>query len=58
MAPALRRAVRVAGASGGFSDRVCAIARLAQNEDVDVVSISMIYLCGIISALTLTPIDA
>ncbi|KAF2004277.1 DUF1446-domain-containing protein [Amniculicola lignicola CBS 123094] len=37
MAPASRRAVRVAGASGGFSDRVRAIASLAKNEDVDVI---------------------
>lgn len=37
MAPALRRPVRVAGASGGFSDRVHAISRLAKNEDVDVI---------------------
>jgi hypothetical protein len=37
MTPALRRPVRVAGASGGFSDRVHAISRLAANEDVDVI---------------------
>lgn len=37
MAPALQRAVRVAGASGGFSDRVRAISSLAANEDVDVI---------------------
>jgi hypothetical protein len=37
MAPARRRAVRIAGASGGFSDRVHAISRLAKNEDVDVI---------------------
>ena len=37
MAPALRRPVRIAGASGGFSDRVHAISRLAKNEDVDVI---------------------
>jgi Icc-related predicted phosphoesterase len=32
-----KRPVRVAGASGGFSDRVHAISRLAANEDVDVI---------------------
>lgn len=32
-----QRPVRIAGASGGFSDRVHAIARIAQNEDVDVI---------------------
>ncbi|KAL5357749.1 hypothetical protein BJX96DRAFT_172820 [Aspergillus floccosus] len=32
-----KRPVRVAGASGGFSDRVRAIASLAKNEDVDVI---------------------
>jgi hypothetical protein len=32
-----KRPVRVAGASGGFSDRVRAITSLAQNEDVDVI---------------------
>ena len=32
-----KRPVRVAGASGGFSDRVRAIASLAANEDVDVI---------------------
>ena len=37
MSPALRRPVRVAGASGGFSDRVRAISSLAANEDVDVI---------------------
>lgn len=37
MAPAARRPVRVAGASGGFSDRVRAIASLAKNEEVDVI---------------------
>ena len=37
MAPSLRRPVRIAGASGGFSDRVHAISRLAKNEDVDVI---------------------
>lgn len=37
MAPATRRPVRVAGASGGFSDRVRAIASLAKNEQVDVI---------------------
>lgn len=37
MSPALRRAVRVAGASGGFSDRVHAMSRIARNEDVDVI---------------------
>lgn len=35
--PEARRPVRVAGASGGFSDRVHAISRLAANEDVDVI---------------------
>jgi hypothetical protein len=35
--PGTRRPVRVAGASGGFSDRVHAISRLAANEDVDVI---------------------
>jgi hypothetical protein len=35
--PGARRPVRVAGASGGFSDRVHAISRLAANEDVDVI---------------------
>ena len=37
MAPALRRPVRVAGSSGGFSDRVHAISRIAKNEEVDVI---------------------
>lgn len=37
MAPALHRPVRVAGSSGGFSDRVRAISSLAANEDVDVI---------------------
>lgn len=37
MSPALRRPVRVAGASGGFSDRVHAISRIARNEEVDVI---------------------
>ena len=32
-----KRPVRVAGASGGFSDRVHAISRIAKNEDVDVI---------------------
>ncbi|KXJ85752.1 hypothetical protein Micbo1qcDRAFT_102987, partial [Microdochium bolleyi] len=32
-----RRPVHVAGASGGFSDRIHAISRLAANEDVDVI---------------------
>lgn len=35
--PEARRPVRVAGASGGFSDRVHAISRLAANEEVDVI---------------------
>ena len=35
--PEAKRPVRVAGASGGFSDRVHAISRLAKNEDVDVI---------------------
>ena len=37
MAPSVRRPVRVAGASGGFSDRVRAISSLAANEEVDVI---------------------
>jgi hypothetical protein len=37
MTPALRRPVKVAGSSGGFSDRVRAIHDLAKNEDVDVI---------------------
>jgi len=37
MAPAAHRPVRVAGASGGFSDRVRAIADLAKNNEVDVI---------------------
>jgi hypothetical protein len=37
MAPSVHRPVRVAGASGGFSDRVRAISSLAANEDVDVI---------------------
>src|ERR1700753_4072862 len=37
MSPSARRPVRVAGASGGFSDRVRAIASLAKNEEVDVI---------------------
>lgn len=37
MAPATRRPVRVAGSSGGFSDRVRAIADLAKNDEVDVI---------------------
>ena len=36
MAPAIRRPVRVGGASGGFSDRVRAISSLAK-DDVDVI---------------------
>ncbi|RYO36242.1 hypothetical protein AA0111_g2804 [Alternaria arborescens] len=36
MAPAVRRPVRIGGASGGFSDRVRAIASLAK-DDVDVI---------------------
>ncbi|KAH7384184.1 hypothetical protein DE146DRAFT_759975 [Phaeosphaeria sp. MPI-PUGE-AT-0046c] len=36
MAPSVRRPVRVGGASGGFSDRVRAIASLAK-DDVDVI---------------------
>lgn len=32
-----KRPVRVAGASGGFSDRVHAISRIAANEEVDVI---------------------
>ncbi|KAF1847066.1 DUF1446-domain-containing protein [Cucurbitaria berberidis CBS 394.84] len=36
MAPAVRRPVRVGGASGGFSDRVRAISSLAK-DDVDVI---------------------
>lgn len=32
-----KRPVRVGGSSGGFSDRVQAISRLAANEDVDVI---------------------
>ena len=39
MSPSARRPIRVAGASGGFSDRVHAISRLAANEDVDVIVI-------------------
>lgn len=37
MAPALRRPIRIAGASGGFSDRVHAISRLAAHSEVDVI---------------------
>jgi len=37
MAPSTRRPVRVAGASGGFSDRVRAIASLAKNDECDVI---------------------
>lgn len=37
MVKATQRPVRVAGASGGFSDRVHAISRIAKNEDVDVI---------------------
>jgi hypothetical protein len=37
MAPAVRRPIRIGGASGGFSDRVRAITSLAQNEDVDII---------------------
>lgn len=37
MAPAVRRPVRIAGASGGFSDRVRAISSLSANEEVDVI---------------------
>ncbi|ORY08594.1 hypothetical protein BCR34DRAFT_569683 [Clohesyomyces aquaticus] len=37
MAPATRRPVRVAGASGGFSDRVRAMASLAAHEDIDII---------------------
>lgn len=37
MTPSVHRPVRVAGASGGFSDRVRAISSLAANEDVDVI---------------------
>jgi len=37
MTPSVNRPVRVAGASGGFSDRIRAIGSLAKNEDVDVI---------------------
>lgn len=37
MVKAIQRPVRVAGSSGGFSDRVHAISRIAKNEDVDVI---------------------
>ncbi|KXT17708.1 hypothetical protein AC579_9033 [Pseudocercospora musae] len=37
MSPTTRRAVRIGGASGGFSDRVRAIKSLASNESVDVI---------------------
>ncbi|EON69200.1 hypothetical protein W97_08559 [Coniosporium apollinis CBS 100218] len=37
MVKEIKRPVRVAGASGGFSDRVRAIASLAKNEDVDII---------------------
>jgi len=37
MSPSVNRPVKVAGASGGFSDRVRAISSLAKNEDVDVI---------------------
>jgi hypothetical protein len=37
MAPNAKRPVKVAGSSGGFSDRVHAISRIAKNEDVDVI---------------------
>ena len=37
MVKEIKRPVRVAGASGGFSDRVRAIGSLAKNEDVDVI---------------------
>jgi hypothetical protein len=37
MAPVSSRAVRVGGASGGFSDRVIAIERLAENGECDVI---------------------
>jgi hypothetical protein len=48
MSPAVRRPVHVAGASGGFSDRIRAIGSLAKNEDVDVI-------CGDwLSELTMT----
>lgn len=33
----IRRPVRIGGASGGFSDRVFAITRLAQNPEIDVI---------------------
>jgi hypothetical protein len=36
MSPSARRPVRVAGASGGFSDRVRAISSLAKDEEIDV----------------------
>ena len=37
MSPSTRRPVRIAGASGGFSDRVHAISRLAAHSEVDVI---------------------
>jgi Acyclic terpene utilisation family protein AtuA len=37
MTPSVHRPVRIAGASGGFSDRVRAIKDLAANEDVDII---------------------
>jgi hypothetical protein len=37
MSPSARRPVRVAGASGGFSDRVRAISSLAKDDEIDVI---------------------
>ncbi|KAK3705251.1 hypothetical protein LTR37_013412 [Vermiconidia calcicola] len=37
MSPSTHRPVRIAGASGGFSDRVHAISRLAAHSEVDVI---------------------
>lgn len=37
MTPSVRRPIRIGGASGGFTDRVAAIARLASDPSVDAV---------------------
>jgi hypothetical protein len=37
MSPALKRPVRVGGASGGFSDRTHAITQLAKGGECDVI---------------------
>lgn len=44
-----KRAVRIAGCSGGFTDRSTAIARMASDPDVDVVMGSTLSLPLLVS---------